>query len=148
MPPVFIGTIFRRLFYVTPGVSTRRSFSTLLGFSFSIWLFLSRLRLHNKTLSNNAPPNTFFKHICHSFLPMLTRLSLIRGSRPLLNSMVCKALFGSTPDTRDPLALMRDDCHKRKLCDEHGFRRPGAHWVFSVAVTPDDMSQVCIVLDC
>jgi len=79
---------------------------------------------------------------------MLTRLSLIRGSRPLFNSVVCKALFGSTHDTRDPLALMRNECHKRKLCDEHGFRRPGAHWVFSVSVTPDDLSQVCIAFNC
>jgi hypothetical protein len=77
---------------------------------------------------------------------MLTSLALCRVSRPLLrSSVVCKAFFGSMPPASDPLVLIRDECLKRKLCDEFGFRRPGVHWVFSVAVTPDDVSQVCIM---
>jgi hypothetical protein len=55
---------------------------------------------------------------------------------------VSKAYFTAKPPASDPLALIRDECHKRKLCDEYGFRRPGVHWVFSVAVTPDDPTQV------
>lgn len=93
--------------------------------------------------------NTLSIDLCLS-LPsstiMLTSLALCKVSRPLLRSSVaCKAFFGSMPPASDPLALIRDECHKRKLCDEFGFRRPGVHWVFSVAVTPDDVSQVCIL---
>ena len=61
-------------------------------------------------------------------------------------SIIAKAYFATKkPPGTDPLLVIRDECHKRKLCDEFGLRRPGVHWVFSVAVTPDDPSQVCIL---
>jgi hypothetical protein len=52
--------------------------------------------------------------------------------------------FGTKPPGADPLELIRKECLVRNLCDEHGYRRPGVHWVFSVAVTPDDPNKVGI----
>ena len=52
--------------------------------------------------------------------------------------------LGTKPPGRDPLDVIRKECLARNLCDEHGYRRPGVHWVFSIAITPDDISQVCI----
>jgi len=74
---------------------------------------------------------------------MLSRLGGTTTTRlaSMAKVTISKAYFGSKAPGRDPLALIRDECHKRKLCDEYGFRRPGVHWVFSVAVTPDDPSQ-------
>jgi len=63
------------------------------------------------------------------------------ANKPAVTGVVSKAYFTAKPPAKDPLALIRDECHRRKLCDEYGFRRPGVHWVFSVAVTPDDLSQ-------
>lgn len=40
----------------------------------------------------------------------------------------------------DPLGVLRDACLNRSQCDENGFRVPGAHWVFSVAVSSVDAS--------
>lgn len=96
---------------------------------------------------------------------MLSRLAIsATRSRVMASSMIAnkqavtgvvsKAYFTAKPPAKDPLALIRDECHRRKLCDEYGFRRPGVHWVFSVAVTPDDLSQVgtgveqCFVCAC
>ena len=39
-------------------------------------------------------------------------------------------------------STIRKECVNRHLCDEHGVRRPGVHWVFSLAVTPDDINEV------
>ena len=38
--------------------------------------------------------------------------------------------------------MIKKQCETRHLCDEHGYRRPGVHWVFSLAVTPEDVLQV------
>lgn len=54
-----------------------------------------------------------------------------------------KAEFGTKAPGSNPLALIRDECIARNLCDELGFRRPGVHWVFSVAITPEQKDQVC-----
>ena len=51
-------------------------------------------------------------------------------------------LLVTRPPGSNPLDVIRKECNTRLLCDEHGFRRPGVHWVFSLAVTPDDISQV------
>lgn len=75
---------------------------------------------------------------------MLTRLALTSTSRSFLGSVASKAFFGSVSPATDPLSLIHDECLKRNLCDEYGTRRPGAHWVFSLAVTPDDIHQVGI----
>lgn len=42
----------------------------------------------------------------------------------------------------DPLAVLRNTCLNRSLCDEGGFRVPGVHWVFSVAVGSGDANVV------
>jgi len=52
-----------------------------------------------------------------------------------VRSMVTK------PPGSNPLEVIRKECSNRHLCDEHGYRRPGVHWVFSLAVTPDDITQ-------
>lgn len=53
--------------------------------------------------------------------------------------------FATKPPGSDPLDVIRDECLRRNLCDEHGYRRPGVHWVFSVAVTPNDPNQVRVL---
>ena len=52
--------------------------------------------------------------------------------------------LGTKPPPGNPLDMIRKECANRKLCDEHGLRRPGVHWVFSLAVTPDDVNEVCV----
>jgi hypothetical protein len=45
----------------------------------------------------------------------------------------------------DPLELLRKTSENRNLCDATGFRRPGIHWVFNIAATNGDTTQVrCI----
>lgn len=56
--------------------------------------------------------------------------------------------FGTKPPPGNPLDMIRKECAARKLCDEHGLRRPGVHWVFSLAVTPDDVNEVGITQYC
>lgn len=53
-----------------------------------------------------------------------------------------KRNFGTKSPGLDPLELIRKECLARNLCDEHGYRRPGVHWVFSIAITPDDPNHV------
>lgn len=38
----------------------------------------------------------------------------------------------------DPLEVLREACLNRSQCDDDGFRVPGVHWVFYVAVSPGD----------
>ena len=51
--------------------------------------------------------------------------------------------FATAPGS-DPLDVIRKECIARKLCDEDGYRRPGVHWIFSVAISPEDPSKVCV----
>eukprot|EP00980_Cylindrotheca_fusiformis_P024493 scaffold11961_cov122-Cylindrotheca_fusiformis.AAC.5 len=51
-----------------------------------------------------------------------------------------RALATRAPGS-NPLEVMQEECYSRNLCDENGYRRPGVHWVFSMAVTPDDPSK-------
>lgn len=56
-------------------------------------------------------------------------------------NMIARSLATRSPGN-DPLTVIRKECEGRHLCDEHGYRRPGVHWVFSLAVTPDDVTMV------
>ena len=46
----------------------------------------------------------------------------------------------------DPLELLRKTSEDRNLCDATGFRRPGIHWVFNIAATNGDITQVREIL--
>jgi hypothetical protein len=61
-----------------------------------------------------------------------------------LRSFAAARAFGTKPPGGDPLDLIRKECVARNLCDEYGYRRPGVHWVFSVAITPDDANLVSV----
>ena len=68
-------------------------------------------------------------------------------SSPATGSIASKTwirALGTKPPGMDPLEVIRKECLARNLCDEHGYRRPGVHWVFSIAITPDDITQVCV----
>lgn len=41
----------------------------------------------------------------------------------------------------DPLQVLRETCLKKSLCDESGFRVPGVHWVFAVAVNSSNQNE-------
>jgi len=56
-------------------------------------------------------------------------------------STIVMRSFATKPPGSDPLSIMRKECLARNLCDSHGSRRDGVHWVFSVAISPDDLSQ-------
>lgn len=56
-------------------------------------------------------------------------------------NMIARSLATRSPGN-DPLNVIRKECEGRHLCDEHGYRRPGVHWVFSLAVTPNDVTMV------
>ena len=45
------------------------------------------------------------------------------------------------PPGPDPLEVLRKECVHRKLCDTMGYRQPGVHWAFSVAMSPLDDSS-------
>jgi hypothetical protein len=42
----------------------------------------------------------------------------------------------------DPLVVLRNECFERNLCDDFGFRLPGVHWVFHIAVGGEDTEKV------
>jgi hypothetical protein len=75
---------------------------------------------------------------------------LVRSSSPRTALRNAEAMFqtvavrslATKPPGPNPFDVIRKECVQRHLCDEHGYRRPGVHWVFSLAVTPDDISQV------
>lgn len=77
-------------------------------------------------------------------MSLLIRPNTIQTNRALLYSrrLLLKASFTTQPPGKDPLALIQKECHARNLCDELGVRRAGAHWVFSIAISPDDLNQV------
>lgn len=53
-----------------------------------------------------------------------------------------RRMFASKPPGSNPLHLLRKECMARYLCDEEGSRLPGVHWVFSLSVTPTDLTKV------
>ena len=105
----------------------------------------STLTITQKTQSQ-LPPNVPFAVLRSNkesaFKKMLSRLATTTTLRSRASRTIAKAFLATKPPHTDPLTLIRDECHARKLCDEHGLRRPGVHWVFSVAVTSDDPHQV------
>jgi hypothetical protein len=104
-------------------------------------MFLAVKHFHQQLLSPNV-------------LSMSGRLALNHNKMALsLPSIGWRSLATKAPGS-NPLEVIRKECINRHLCDEHGYRRPGVHWVFSLAVTPDDISQViqessdCIIRYC
>jgi hypothetical protein len=63
-------------------------------------------------------------------------------SKQQTSSVAIRSLATRPPPGTNPLDMIRKECSNRHLCDEHGVRRPGVHWVFSLAVTPDDINEV------
>ncbi|KAL3937513.1 MAG: hypothetical protein SGBAC_007405 [Bacillariaceae sp.] len=49
-------------------------------------------------------------------------------------------MASKSPGT-NPLEVIKKGCLQRNLCDENGYRRPGLHWTFSIAVSPDDPTK-------
>jgi hypothetical protein len=62
--------------------------------------------------------------------------------RGILTAQAARAFTAKAPGA-NPLEVIKKECLHRNLCDEHGYRRPGVHWVLSVAVTPEDPTKVC-----
>ncbi|KAL3923303.1 MAG: hypothetical protein SGARI_006250 [Bacillariaceae sp.] len=73
---------------------------------------------------------------------MMMPISMNNVSKTVTVATQTRALATKKPPPgTNPLDAIRKECSVRNLCDAHGFRRPGVHWVFSLAVTPDDVSQ-------
>lgn len=64
---------------------------------------------------------------------------VLAASSLLIQSRSFAKLTGPGPD---PLEVLRETCFKKNLCDEDGFRVPGVHWVFSVAINNENPSDV------
>ena len=43
----------------------------------------------------------------------------------------------------NPLQLMLEECRRRNLCDEAGFRLPRVHWTFAMSFGSDNPTKVC-----
>jgi hypothetical protein len=71
----------------------------------------------------------------------ITKSLLTSNNTRLLQSTATRAFAHRAPGS-DPLDVIRKECFARNLCDENGYRRPGVHWVFSIAICPDDLSKV------
>jgi len=76
----------------------------------------------------------------------------IQSPRVLASVSVSSRSFAKlTAPGPDPLEVLRETCLSKSLCDEGGFRVPGVHWVFSVAVnseSPDDVSADGLDVSC
>ena len=89
-----------------------------------------------------------FTHCRAAIGRSISRNSVLSSGSSSTGSNISKSwirALGTKPPGLDPLEVIRKECLARNLCDEHGYRRPGVHWVFSVAITPDDITQVCKV---
>ena len=96
--------------------------------------------------STKTEPSLFFNT---SLLPATILRCNVAGSTatrsPIMTPMTASLLvrsMGTKPPGYNPLDLIRKESLARNLCDEHGYRRPGVHWVFTIAITPDDITQV------
>lgn len=72
---------------------------------------------------------------------------MVTGRRQTLNKQILvstatRSFAKLTAPGPDPLEVLRETCLNKSLCDEDGFRVPGVHWVFSVAVNDDDPENV------
>jgi hypothetical protein len=71
----------------------------------------------------------------------ITKSLLTSNNKRLLQSTTTRAFASRAPGS-NPLDVIRKECLARNLCDENGYRRPGVHWVFSIAIAPKDVSKV------
>ena len=82
--------------------------------------------------------------ITKAFLPSITRLPITKMTGTTTSETLIRAFATGRKPGSDPLDVIRKECMARNLCDEHGYRRPGVHWVISIAISPDDVSKVGI----
>jgi hypothetical protein len=69
---------------------------------------------------------------------------VLEAARPAMFLAVRKLATFKAPGS-DPLDILKKECISRCLCDEEGYRIPGKHWVFSVAVAPEDRTKVSVI---
>ncbi|KAG7359113.1 hypothetical protein IV203_015702 [Nitzschia inconspicua] len=89
-------------------------------------------------VQSSLTSKTILSRSCHNVLSS-TSTTATRAD-PLCRTVTMRYLATKPPGS-NPLDVIRKECVNRHLCDEHGYRRPGVHWVFSLAVTPDDITQ-------
>lgn len=65
----------------------------------------------------------------------VTARTLQRSLRPNKAIQIATRTLVLKPPGPDPLDVLRKECVHRNLCDTMGYRQPGVHWVFSVAMT-------------
>lgn len=65
----------------------------------------------------------------------LQRPSMVRTLLKSTTTIQVRTHVVKTPGP-DPLEVLRKECVHRQLCDPRGYRKPGVHWVFSVALSP------------
>jgi hypothetical protein len=69
---------------------------------------------------------------------MIRHATAILPSRAIKHHFLAKAIISRTLAVKapgpDPLEVLRKECVNRKLCTVDGYRSPGVHWVFSVAM--------------
>jgi hypothetical protein len=65
----------------------------------------------------------------------LQKPSTLRTSARIWAAGPIRTLVVKSPGP-DPLEVLRKECVNRKLCDRMGYRQPGVHWAFSVAMAP------------
>ncbi|CAB9527171.1 expressed unknown protein [Seminavis robusta] len=68
---------------------------------------------------------------------MIRHTAALLPRRTLAKALTARAFVTKSPGP-DPLEVLRKECVNRRLCTVEGYRAPGVHWVFSVAMTPRD----------
>jgi hypothetical protein len=58
-----------------------------------------------------------------------------RVSLPAAGKVLVRTLMGKSPGP-DPLSVLKDESVQRNKCDVSGYRLPGVHWTFSIAMSP------------
>lgn len=66
---------------------------------------------------------------------------VLEATRPAILLAVRNLASFKAPGS-NPLDILKKECIDRRLCDEEGCRLPRVHWVFSVAVAPEDRTKV------
>lgn len=90
----------------------------------------------NRILNTTVSPYSMTSVVPQSMKLRLAASALQRRT-PLVVDTVRSFAKLSAPGP-DPLGVLREACLNRSQCDENGFRVPGTHWVFSVAVSSGD----------
>jgi hypothetical protein len=94
-----------------------------------------------KPKDNYNKQQTTTKIETSNLLTMLTSVILSSLLRVSARFIAAQAL-GTKSTGLDPLDVICEECLARNLYNEHGYCHPGVLWVFLVAVTPDDPSQL------